>query len=350
MKRLILFLLLFFFFSEGWAEEERGFRFREDLAVGVRKPLPPRTVEEEKIKFKEVSPFDEVSVVGRVFRVSFSPQGEYLAFSTNKGEVGVYSLEKKEIIWRKKEEDKKPIYCVEFHPLQNIIIYGKKDGSLLVYDIKERKLVKRILETEFSISDVKFSPEGKEVASGHLEDFGVNVYDENYEKLRNIKFYQAVYSISFSPGGELLAVGGRDREIAVIPRGDLKPSQFISGHTFLVLDLEFSPDGKYLASGGADAQLFLWKKVGKWVEPEPLFKWVHPDWVTSVKFFKNYLFSGCKDGKVRIFDYKKRELIKVFEVGSCVYSLSIKNTPWGELVAVGTKENGVKFYKLRDIL
>ena len=352
MRKLFLwFFLLFFFIETSLPKNNEAQRFLEKkgIEVGLMKKQTEKIIKEEKAKSFSITPLKVIPQDSTVYRVSFSTTGDYLAFSTKSGKIGIYNLK-----WQKLKEEKasgKPLYYVSFHPFKDIITYGGRDGKIIIYDIKKDKILHVIFELETPIADAKFSPDGTVLCAAHLGKYGLTFYDtENYKELMNIKSPEGgLYYISFSPDNELLAVAGRSMKISIFPLGRNKPSTILTKHTFLTLCVEFSPDNKFLASGGADARLFLWEKKRNIINPNPIFNWIHGNWVTSIKFFKKYLFTTSKDGKVRIFNYVNKKLLGVFKAsGSPVFSIDIDKK--GNFLAVSTKEEGVKIYELKKIL
>ena len=73
-----------------------------------------------------------------------------------------------------------------------------------------------------------------------------------------LSHWYAVNDIKFSPDGKLLASGGTDRTIKLwdVATGTLKTT--LEEPTRFVNSVAFSPDGKLLASGSDDDTVKLW--------------------------------------------------------------------------------------------
>jgi len=322
------------------------------IEVGILKKQPEKMAKEEEVKLFSLSAFKTIPQSSRVYQVSFSPQGEYLVFCTKEGKIGIYQIKKERLIKIKEEKvSKKPLYYVRFHPSKNIIAYGGRDEKNVIYDVEKNTKIHTILEFESPITDAIWTPDETVLCMAHLGTYGLTFYDtQNYEQLMNIKSPGGgIYHLAISGDSSLLAFASREKTISILPLGEKHPSFLLKKHLNLSLCVEFSPDDRFLASGGADGQLFLWKKEEDKIDSSPVFTWIHKNWVTSLKFFKNYLITSCKDGKIRIFDFVNKELLGVFEGSkNAIFTISIDKE--GNFLAIGTKEEGVKIFKFKEVL
>jgi WD40 repeat protein len=69
----------------------------------------------------------------------------------------------------------------------------------------------------------------------------------------------SIISVTFSPDGKYLASGSLDNTIRLWNFEQKKEVTMLQGHTDNVYCVAFSPDGKYLASGGCDKTIKLWR-------------------------------------------------------------------------------------------
>ncbi len=87
----------------------------------------------------------------------------------------------------------------------------------------------------------------------------------------------------------------------------IKPSQAYA-HAAAAADVVFAPDGASIYTAGADRTVKRWKVASE----APTKSLQHPNFVDAVAFDKTgeFLATGCHDGKVRIWDVAKGQMLK----------------------------------------
>ena len=185
----------------------------------------------------------------------------------------------------------------------NYLISGCKDGSIKLWDIKKIKEQKNndidkaeIFEIKESLSSkvvhddeinsIKFSPNGKMMASGSY-DKTINIFEisnNNFNLVHKLVGHKkGVTDISFSPYAKILASCGTDKVIKMWNLVDYTCLNTYEGHLSSVLKIDWIYRGTHLISGGGDGLIKLW----------------------NIKTSENILTLDAHDGKIWTFDINK---------------------------------------------
>ncbi|MER5528164.1 hypothetical protein ABT075_26860 [Streptomyces sp. NPDC002677] len=165
-----------------------------------------------------------------------------------------------------------------------------------------------------------------------------------------------VYSVVFHPEGNLLADASADQKVRLLNVADpAKPvllSHPITGNTDAVFSVAFSPSGELLAGGSGDRTIRLWKLTDP-AHPELIGKPVfgHTDAVLSVAFShdESVMGSGGSDHAVRLWNVAD----PLAPIGPAlpghtdrVYSVTF--SPNGHLLASGSGDRTIRLWKVTD--
>jgi WD40 repeat protein len=121
------------------------------------------------------------------------------------------------------------------------------------------KLLKVLEGNEGTIWSVNFSPNGELIAAGSNDDkvivWNVNTGEIKYEFLDAVR---DIWEVVFHPTGDYLAASGSDNAIRIYNVETGKLIKTILGHSKVPLAMDFSPSGALLASGGDDKTVKIW--------------------------------------------------------------------------------------------
>jgi WD40 repeat protein len=169
-----------------------------------------------------------------------------------------------------------------------------------------------------------------------------------------------VASVSFSPDGKLLAVGGYQKVLLVAPDTG-KVLATLSGHADFVRSLAFSPNGKFLAAAGGlpqrGGEIKIWD-VASHQNVRTLHG--HKDCIYSVAWSHDgkMIASGSYDRMVKLWDASTgQEIRNLQDHIDAVFAVAF--SPDGKHLASGSQDrtvkiwdiaSGVRLYTLSDAL
>ena len=205
---------------------------------------------------------------GSVHALSFSADGSRLA-AGSRGAVQVWDMETGEQI--QTLADTPWPNGLALSPDGLHLAVGGGAGSARVWSVETGDAVWTLREAqadESSIGDVAYSPDGKRLAAGLCGEYGscaILVWDvESRERLPIFGKKHARENdypggeLAFSPDGKLLASGNVEDAVLVFDADTGELLHKWAGHNRGVGSLNFSSDGRFLLSGG-DGTLLLWE-------------------------------------------------------------------------------------------
>jgi WD40 repeat protein/DNA-binding SARP family transcriptional activator len=196
------------------------------------------------------------------------------------------------------------------------------------------------------VYSVAFSPDGQLLAVGTAEG-EVRLWQMPAGQLAGICLghSHAVSSVAFSPNGETLASGSGDQTICLWNARTGHILHTLRGHTHHVQSVAFSPDGKILASGSGDQTICLWDThSGQALHT----LYGHTDWVLSVAFRPDgeILASGSADQTVRLWDIRAGQVLHTLH-GHTQRVHSVAFSPGGEILVSGGDDRTVRLWNAR---
>jgi WD40 repeat protein len=222
---------------------------------------------------------------GSVSSIAFSPDSKTAATGAcgkndenNKtcveGKIVLWDVISAQVIGQPLMGHKDKVSAVAFSPDGKLLASGGLDDTIMLWDLEKRKAIDPPLTgLSGSLTSLAFSPDGKILASGSTDTediitlWDVDTHRPFVEPLTGQS--RSVSSIAFSPDGKILASVGLYEPSVILWRvEDRQPlGSPLRGHQASLFSIAFSPDGKTLASGDGFGTIILWDMDPQsWVE------------------------------------------------------------------------------------
>ena len=194
---------------------------------------------------------------GPVWSIDFAKDGKTLAAGIGDGSVRLWDIEKKEVV-RSFNAHIGNVWNVKFHPTLDLFATAGDDTWVKLWDLKTFDL-KQGWKLDNTVRAIAFAPDGETLAAGD-RDGGLYIYDvQTGEKLRSIELERTtILGVDYSSDGKLLATVGSDKTVKVFDSGSLEQRQNFTGHKGPIYSVAFAPSSPLLASVGFQSDTWIW--------------------------------------------------------------------------------------------
>ncbi|HLK59109.1 MAG TPA: TIR domain-containing protein [Chthonomonadaceae bacterium] len=239
------------------------------------------------------------------------------------------------------------VRTLAYSPNGELLATGGEDGLIILYRVRDGRLLRVLEGHEGYILSVSLSGDGRLLASGS-DDQTIRLWDVRSGKLLHILQGHTSYvsSVSLSGDGRLLASGSSDKTVRLWEVESGKSLHILRGHESSVTMLSLSRDGRLLASGSGDSAVRLWEvESGK-----PLHILLgHENSVTSLSLSGDgrLLASGSNDYTVRLWEVESGKFLCTLQGHtSSVSSVSLSGD--GRLLASGDFDKTIRLWEVEN--
>lgn len=191
-----------------------------------------------------------------VQRLAWTRDGKRLASASSDATVRLWNVETGQLIHTMVGHTN-IVYGLAFTPDEVHLISASADQTLIRFDVESGKATGRLDGANGALSSVAVSPDGQRVAvAGTLKR--INIFESRQLQRSLLGHTGNVDTVKYSPDGKSLASTSYDSTIRIWNSADGKLLQVLRGHRGPVYSAAFSRDGKQLVSAGADGTIRVW--------------------------------------------------------------------------------------------
>ena len=212
----------------------------------------------------------ELAVLRGYACVAFSPNGQWLAGTSEDGVIGFWDGEADSAVLVLPEGK---AAVIAFSPDGSEIVGGSGKGSIRVWSLKSADKVAGFRACEGAIRSIAYSPDGQRIAIGttggvrlltgeRCNERGIGADYLGILQDQRVGGETRVNGVAYRPDGRRIASGSED---GAIREWDAETGALLAvlrGHSDSVRSVVYSPDGRRIVSGSEDRTVRVWDTEG----------------------------------------------------------------------------------------
>jgi WD40 repeat protein len=275
---------------------------------------------------------------GGVYATAFSPDSQLVASGEYNGNLYICEVATKRLIF-KLQGHTNWIWSIAFSPDGQILASASQDATIRLWDVQTGKVIHILQADSYHVLSLSFSqieldlPSGKASVLATAHGDGAirywNVATGQQIETRS-KHAKQVFSVRFSPDGQLLATGCDDSTVKIWDATTGDCLHTFTEHTKRVWSVRFSPDGKLLVTCSGDGTIRIWD-VATWTVVQIMTG--YRNWLFAIEFSPDsqQLAIGNDGYLIKIWHLSTQQQIATLR-GHTTWVSTLKFSPDGKLL------------------
>ncbi|MEM6522255.1 MAG: WD40 repeat domain-containing protein [Bacteroidota bacterium] len=204
------------------------------------------------------------------------------------------------------------IYGLHYMINEDVLLVGHNYDGIHIIDWQEKKELGSLNMTKAAIFDIKTSNGSAFIgdASGLLTEVSVN----GLSVIKTTKEVDAsLRTIDINEQKNELAAGYSDNKIRIFEKDSLRLKYVLEGHTNSVFTLKYSPDGQILISAGRDAHIRAWDVQAGYLNIQDIA--AHMFAINNIDYSPDgkHFVTCSMDKSIKVWDSHTFKLLKVID-------------------------------------
>ena len=194
-----------------------------------------------------------------VYALEIDKERNLLFIGHNFEGIHVIDLEDSKEIWSLKVTEQS---IFDIKAIGNELYVGTGDGVIVVVDIHEKAIKKRIKVGHKSVRIFSVDPEKKHLSAG-MSDYSIKVFDlTDHTPIQKLEAHtNSVFALSYAPHSKLMISGGRNARLKIWDTNSYSLQETVVAHMFAINYLAFREDGRYFVTCSMDKSIKIWDSL-----------------------------------------------------------------------------------------
>ncbi len=282
---------------------------------------------------------------GTVWSVDFVPEQDRVAAAIEDGSVRIWDIPTRRVI-KSFNAHRGIVWMIQHHPTKPIVATSGDDGVVKLWNADTYELI-REWKAESAVRSIAFSANGRLIAAGDRAGL-IHIYDiESGEEIQTRSQNGSIFGIAYSSDGKLIATVGTDRVVRVWDANSLEERQSFTGHDGPIYNVAFAPNSPRLATVGWNKDVHIWN-VENGQEERRLTDSTGDVWGVSFCSSGDHLVTSGQDGLTRLWDLAAGKQVAILGGHeSAVHNISLD--PANHRIATSGRDGTIRIWDLSDL-